>query len=153
MSMTPNMWMISLNKHHHTFQGIKENGTFSINFPNPDLVKETDYCGLVSGRETDKSQLFSIFYGEFKTAPMIAECPISIELEVVEMIEKYGQIIIFATVKNIFSEEKYITDGELDPIKFQPLAFIKPNPEGFYYILGDRIGQAWSVGKQLKNDE
>jgi flavin reductase (DIM6/NTAB) family NADH-FMN oxidoreductase RutF len=153
MSMSPNIWMISIGKNHYTFKGIKENGTLSMNFPNPDLVIKTDYCGLVSGREKDKSDIFSIFYGELKTAPLIVECPISIELEVVEMMEKEDLVLIFAEVKNIFSEEKYLTNGELDPIKFKPLAFIKPNPEGYYYKLGQRVGQAWSIGTQLLKEE
>ena len=70
---------LGMAKAHYTNAGIKENGTFSINLPSADMVKETDYCGLVSGKHVDKAQLFHVFYGNLKTAPMIAECPISTE--------------------------------------------------------------------------
>ena len=40
--------LVTMNKAHHTNQGIKENGTFSVNIPSVDLVEKTDYCGLVS---------------------------------------------------------------------------------------------------------
>lgn len=28
------------------------------------MVADTDYCGLVSGRQTDKSKVFEVFYGQ-----------------------------------------------------------------------------------------
>lgn len=41
--------------------------------------EKTDYCGLVSGRNADKSALFDVFYGETPGAPMIRECPLCLE--------------------------------------------------------------------------
>ena len=43
------------------------------------MMEKTDFCGLVSGRDIDKAALFDVFYGELKTAPMITECPLSLE--------------------------------------------------------------------------
>ena len=54
---------VSLNRAHYTNAGIKENQTFSVNIPSVDMVKETDYCGLVSGKNQDKSRVFECFYG------------------------------------------------------------------------------------------
>lgn len=65
------MLAISLNKSHYTCTGIKENGTFSINIPSVEMVAKTDYCGLVSGNDGDKSILFHTFYGILENAPMI----------------------------------------------------------------------------------
>jgi len=65
---------ISLNKSHYTCKGIRENRTYSLNFPNKAMMQETDYCGLVSGESFDKSNLFAVFYGEIKTAPLIEKC-------------------------------------------------------------------------------
>jgi len=36
--------------------------------------EKTDYCGLVSGGKTDKSEIFDVFYGELANAPLIKEC-------------------------------------------------------------------------------
>ena len=153
MSMDPNQWMISINKNHHTFQGIKENRTFSMNFPSINQAEITDFCGLVSGRDFDKSELFEIYYGELETAPLISNFPINIEFEVVEFIEKENQMIIIGLVKNVYSEEKYTTNSELDQEKFQPLIFMKAGPEGFYHKLGENIGQAWKIGKDYKKSD
>ena len=48
---------LGMNKVHYTNAGIKENKTFSVNLPSVELVKETDYCGLVSGKNVDKGEL------------------------------------------------------------------------------------------------
>ena len=54
----PGSVSMGIAKFHYTNAGIKENGTFSINIPSIDMVKVTDHCGLVSGRDSDKSGLF-----------------------------------------------------------------------------------------------
>ena len=52
---------------------------FSVNIPSENPIVETDYVGLVSGKKTDKSDLFEIFNGELENAPMIAQCAINME--------------------------------------------------------------------------
>jgi len=42
---------------------------------------ETDFCGIMTGKKTDKAALFEVFYGELKTAPMIRQCPVNMETE------------------------------------------------------------------------
>jgi len=37
-----------MGKIHYTNSGLRENGTFSVNIPSVELVKQTDYRGLVS---------------------------------------------------------------------------------------------------------
>jgi len=68
---------VSLKNTHYITQGIIETGFFSVNIPSSALVKEMDYCGIVSGKDTDKSTLFSNFYDEAGNAPMIEECPLT----------------------------------------------------------------------------
>ncbi|MFW9956412.1 MAG: flavin reductase family protein, partial [Candidatus Thorarchaeota archaeon] len=50
MSMKPNIWGACVGKTKYTLRGIRENKTFSVNFPNADLVMKTDYCGIRSGK-------------------------------------------------------------------------------------------------------
>ncbi|MHA1723264.1 MAG: flavin reductase family protein [Promethearchaeota archaeon] len=61
---SPPTILIATSKTHHTNKGIRTNRTFSVNTPSEDLVEATDYCGIVSGKEFDKSQIFEVFYGE-----------------------------------------------------------------------------------------
>ena len=53
---------VSLKDGHYITTGIRESGSFSVNIPSPSLVRELDYCGIVSGKDTDKSGLFTAFY-------------------------------------------------------------------------------------------
>jgi flavin reductase (DIM6/NTAB) family NADH-FMN oxidoreductase RutF len=73
----PYLISLSMGKAHYTNTGIKKNKVFSVNIPSEDLVIATDYVGLVSGKKTDKSGVFEIFYGDLKKAPMITACPIN----------------------------------------------------------------------------
>ena len=62
MNRSPNIWSVSINTKHHTLRGIKQTNVFSMNFPNTALAEKTDYVGLVSGRDVDKSEIFEVFY-------------------------------------------------------------------------------------------
>ena len=75
-SYKPPRIAIALGKGHYTNPGIRENKTFSVCLPSEDMVEMTDYCGIVSGKKTDKSNIFDLFYGELKTAPLIRDCPL-----------------------------------------------------------------------------
>ncbi len=86
LNRSPPTWMASINVKHYTMEGIRKNRIFSINFPSADIIKETDYIGITSGRIFDKSKFFKLFYGETK-APMIKDCTINIELSVKDIIE------------------------------------------------------------------
>ncbi|GAG86600.1 unnamed protein product, partial [marine sediment metagenome] len=51
---TPPAVSIALQHHRYSLKGIRHNLTFSVNVPSRELVRETDYCGLISGAKTDK---------------------------------------------------------------------------------------------------
>ena len=63
-----------MGKTRHTNAGVKENKTFSV-LLSEDMVEITDYVGIYSGKRTDKSGLFEVFYGVLETAPMIKAMP------------------------------------------------------------------------------
>ena len=58
VNIHPPMLGICVNPNNGSHGAIVETGMFSINVPDEDLVAETDYTGLVSGRQVDKSALF-----------------------------------------------------------------------------------------------
>ena len=144
----PPVISISLHRSHHSNPGIKLNRTFSINIPSMELVEVTDYCGLVSGKNVDKAELFDIFYGDLETAPMIKECPINMELSVIEEkpIDKHE--VFIGEVVNSYVDENYLTDGLPDLGKVRPIlfSFIKSD----YWEIGKQFAKAWHVGKALK---
>jgi flavin reductase (DIM6/NTAB) family NADH-FMN oxidoreductase RutF len=138
---------ISSGKNHYTNAGIKENGTFSINIPSTRLVKETDYCGIVSGKKVDKSTVFDTFYGELETAPMIVECPINMECRVIQTLDMQGHDVFIGEIVETYCEEGILDDSEVDFTRVDPILFVIYGSE--YWNLGRPFAQGWSVGKEL----
>jgi len=149
--VNPQAITLGVNKIHYTNAGIKENGTFSVNIPSENLVKETDYCGLVSGKTIDKSKLFKVFYGKLETAPMIEECPVTMECKLIKTVDFPNHDLFIGEVVATYCDESVVKDGEVDMDKVQPILFIM-HDHG-YYKLGTQFAKAWSVGKELKEDE
>ena len=147
----PPMLALGLSKRHYTSEGIQENKTFSVNFPSADMVEKTDYCGLVSGRKTDKSGVFEVFYGELETAPMIKKCPLCLECRLVDIYELPTNNLFIGEIVAAYTEEKYLTDDKLDVKKMNPLVLTMPDNN--YWTVGEHAGKAWNIGKKLKQEE
>jgi flavin reductase (DIM6/NTAB) family NADH-FMN oxidoreductase RutF len=148
--MDPRSLSLGKSKTHYTNAGIKQCGTFSVNLPSKKMVQETDYCGLVSGRRVDKTKLFSVFYGTLKTAPMIVECPISMECELKKVIDFPKHDVFIGEIVATYVDDTALTDGVVDYSKVQPFFFTMIDHG--YWKLGERFAEAWSVGKALKGD-
>jgi len=149
VNRTPPIWMASINRKHLTMDGIRENMVISMNFPSVNLVEKTDYIGTTSGRDADKSSVFNIFYGETK-APMIEECVLNMELEVEEMIERPDHFIILAKSINTFASQQILTENKPDIKKMNQIVYTGAEGQPSYWVVGEKIGNAFSIGKRLK---
>jgi flavin reductase (DIM6/NTAB) family NADH-FMN oxidoreductase RutF len=139
---------LGMGKNHYTNAGIKENCTFSVNLPSVKMVQKTDYCGLVSGRTQDKSTLFKTFYGRLKTAPMIEECPVNMECELIKTVDFPSHEVFIGKIVNTFCDEGVLSEGSVDIGKLQPVLFAMNDRS--YWSLGKKIAKAWSVGKEFE---
>lgn len=139
---------ICVHKSHASFEDILETRQFSLNFPTRSMHVVTDYVGLVSGRRTDKSEVFSSFYGELDAAPLIEECPLCMACKVVEMMEFPTNSFIFGEVAQVFCNEDCLANGMPDIAKLNPL--LLSMPDNRYWSLGEAVGKAWSDGKVMK---
>ena len=144
----PAMIAVTMGKRRYTNAGIKENGTFSVNIPSEKMVIITDYCGIVSGKQVDKSGLFETFYGELKTAPMIKECPINLECKLVQTLDLGGTHETFiGEIVEAYTDEQYLTNGLPDIKKISPILFsIHDNN---YWRVGEHLAQARNVGMKI----
>ena len=112
-------------------------------------MKETDYCGIMTGKKTDKAALFDVFYGELETAPMIAGCPICMECRLDRVVDYPSYDIFIGEIVQTHADEAILTDGKVDIAKLKPLLFDMSSSK--YWSLGCEIATCWNVGKQLKN--
>ncbi len=143
----PPLFAIALGP-HHTNRGIDENRAFSINIPDVSLIEKTDYCGLVSGSKTDKSDVFDVFYGDSDTAPLITECPVCVACTLYDVVKLPFNTLYIGEPTEVFTEEKYMTGNQVDVKKVNP--FTLTMPDNNYWSVGERLGGAWSIGKHFK---
>ncbi len=148
VNMKPPLVGVALNQAHFTPAGIRENKTFSVNFPGAHLMEKTDYCGLVSGKNTDKSGVFEIFYGELGSAPMIEECALCLECRLTDVVGLMSNDLFIGEIVAAYAEAACLTDGKPDVRKINPLLLTMPDNR--YWTIGEAAGRAWSAGKKLK---
>lgn len=139
---------VAMNKAHYTNIGVKENGTFSINIPPAELAARLDYCGLVTGHKTDKSEIFETFYGKLKTAPMIRECACNVECQLIQTVNLPKEELFIGEIIAVYLEDRCLTEGVPDLRKINPLLLLQS--ERRYAVVGADIGPAWEMGKALK---
>ena len=85
----PPMISISIRKNRLSYEYINETKEFTLNIPSYSLVKETDFCGVKSGRDVDKikEMNFTMKNSSNINVPYINECLISLECKVKQIIE------------------------------------------------------------------
>jgi flavin reductase (DIM6/NTAB) family NADH-FMN oxidoreductase RutF len=148
VNFKPPMLGVAVNQGHASHAAIIETGEFSVNFPTVEMVEVTDYVGLVSGKRVDKSGLFNLFYGKLKGAPMISECPLSMECKLVETVQLPSNSFLIGEILGAYSEERFLTGGVPDIKKINPLLLTMPDNR--YWSVGEVVGRAWSDGKAMK---
>ncbi len=145
--MTSTHISLGMGKGHYTNAGIKENKTFSVCLPSEDLVVATDYCGIMTGKKTDKAPLFEVFYGELKTAPMIQQCKVCMECRLDRIIDFPTHDIFIGEIVQTYADESVLSDRKVDISKLKPLLFDMNSRK--YWALGGEIARCWNIGTQL----
>lgn len=107
------MLSISIRPERLSYEYIKETMEFTVNLPNTFQVRETDYCGVISGRDVDKIKHLGLTAkpGEHVNSPYLEEFPINIECKVKQIIPLGTHDLFLAEVvgshinKNIIDEK------------------------------------------------
>jgi len=146
----PPMISVAIRHARHTLKGIKQNQVFSVNIPSVEQVKETDYCGMVSGSKADKVRAcrFEVFYGKLANAPLIMQCPVNLECKVVQVLNLGSHSLVIGRVEETYVSEDCLREGRPDVDKIKPLTYVT-SPAARYQGLGEVVGKAWSVGRGL----
>lgn len=146
----PPMVYISVRPERYSYEILKETGKFVINLSTEKLARATDFCGVRSGRDVDKFKETGLTAepGPVTGCPMIAESPVNLECETVE-IQKLGSHHMFlAKVLAVHVSEDYMdAKGKFDLNSTGLLAY----SHGEYLGLGRKIGTfGYSVKKSEK---
>jgi flavin reductase (DIM6/NTAB) family NADH-FMN oxidoreductase RutF len=148
VNFKPPMVAVALGKGHYTNPGIHAFGAFSVNIPGTGLMEKVDYCGIVSGRNTDKSRLFTVSRGQKTGAPLIEECPVSMECKLATVVDLPTNELFVGEIVGAYADADCCTGGKPDIEKIKP--FTLTMPDNRYWEVGGHAGRAWSMGKNLK---
>ena len=150
LNTNPAMCYISVRPERYSHNIIKENGEFAINLTTRQLAYATDWCGVKSGRDVDKFKEMKLTKerANIIKAPLIKECPVSVECKVKEIVPLGSHDMFVAEIVAIDADEKYIDEiGAFDIGKCDLIAYAN----GGYYPLESKIGKfGYSVQKKSK---
>lgn len=109
----PPMLSISIRPERLSYEYIKESMEFTINLPTRKLTRETDFCGVRSGRVIDKiaEMRFTMKEGQEVNSPYIEECPVNIECKVKSIIPLGTHDLFIAEVLCSHIDEKLIDEN------------------------------------------
>lgn len=147
----PPMTYISVRPSRYSHDIIKESGEFVINISTLELAKACDYCGVKSGKNTDKFKDMNLEIEPCKEvkAPMLVKAPVSLECKV-KSVSSFGSHDMFlAEIVNVNIDDRYLEeDNYLALEKAGLLCFA----HGRYYTLGRDLGAfGFSVDKTKEN--
>ena len=147
----PPMVSVSIRPERYSMKGILQNREFSVNVPSIDQVKETNYCGVVSGANVDKVSAckFNVFFGTLKHAPLIEQCPVNMECTVEQILDLGSHRLVIGKVVGTHINDTCLTDGRPDVLKIKPLIFTAPPPDT-YHSLGKTAGRPPKLPEERK---
>ena len=153
MGINPPLVYISSHTRHYLNEGILETGCYSINFPTTEMLSLVDYCGQVSGREVDKGALFKVFYGDLEVAPLIEECPVNLECEVIKEFSIQHRQIFVGQVAQAHVDDSLVSEeggrqSIADLVQLDPILYALDN---CYYQIGKEIGVGYQEASKFED--
>ena len=112
VSLEPPMIMVGIVPSRFSHHMVKESGCFVINLPGKGYEKEYAYLGSKSGQDEDKFAAMNIRWkdAEKVNAPILTDCPVSIECSVVESTMPGTHELFIGKVEAVHVDEEYLDD-------------------------------------------
>lgn len=150
----PPMCYVSIRPERHSYAMIKERMEFGLNLTTVEMARQTDWCGVVSGRKYDKvaEMGLEIEPASLISAPLLVDSPLSLECRVREIMPLGSHDMFLADVINVRANERYLDPktGGFDMERAGLLAYA----HGEYFALGEFLGHfGWSVKKTTREEE
>jgi flavin reductase (DIM6/NTAB) family NADH-FMN oxidoreductase RutF len=141
---------VSLRAATYTHGNLMKRRAFTINVPSQAQLKETDYIGIVSGRDTDKFAAtgFTPVRSDLVDAPYIQEFSLVLECNIVQVTELGLHTQFVGQIIDVKADEEVLdAAGMPDILKVLPIIFSPANRA--YYGIGESLGKAFTAGKDL----
>jgi len=123
----------------YSYKLIEDCGEFVVNVPNKDILRDVDFCGMVSGREVDKFSETGLTPqpAEKVKPPLIQECPINMECVVKKKLPLGTHHLFLGEIVHVHVDEDILNEnGEIDFSRVAPFVY----NDGEYWSLHKKIG-------------
>lgn len=141
---------LCLSAGHKTVKNLLKRGAFTVSMADAEHVVACDYVGLVSGNKVADKFARAGFHATrsaFVDAPLIDELAVAVECK----LKDYNPetCILRGEIVNVSVDERVLDEnGKVDAAKVAPIIFDPFN--NAYLKVGEKVGNAFSDGKQLK---
>jgi len=140
---------VSLRKATYTYGCLMQRRAFTVSVPPRRYVKEVDFLGLASGRNTDKFAATGLTpaRSDLVDAPYVAEFPLVLECKVVATNELGLHTMFVGEILDVKADEAVLSAEGLPEVeKVAPFMF---GPElRVYHGVGEKLGKAFSMGHE-----
>jgi flavin reductase (DIM6/NTAB) family NADH-FMN oxidoreductase RutF len=136
--INPPLIMTSLNHSHLSRKCIDKENRFSVNIVEDYLIEKVDYCGMNSGKDVNKNNIFT--YQWLDNTPIIKDTQIALVCEVEKRVQIEQRVIYVARV---------INQSIKDDLKLDELRTISYGLDNNYYSIGTPIAKGYTIGKKV----
>ena len=152
VSSKPPCISVSLREATLSFHNIKQTEAFTVNIPSEKYFKEADFVGMVSGKEYDKFKMTGLTPEKSKlvNAPIVKEFPYTLECKLVKEINLGSHTMFIGEIVGMVADSEILNSKQLPDIeKVRPMMWGSFGSIA-YYNIGDKLGDSFSVGNELK---
>lgn len=146
-----NMVSLNIDESHLTAKNIKERGAFTLSIADLPHIKEADFFGIASGNSmTDKFERSGMTAIKSKKvdAPIVEDFPLILECKVVQAKNEVFGFHVVGEIVGVLADEKILdSNGKVVPERLN--AFIYDTFQHGYYKIGEKVGEAFSIGRDL----
>jgi flavin reductase (DIM6/NTAB) family NADH-FMN oxidoreductase RutF len=151
-SSTPPCVSVSLREATLTYHNIKRTEVFTVNIPSEKFFKEADFVGMVSGRERDKFRETGLTpeKSTLVNAPIVREFPYALECNLIRQVDCGTHTMFIGEIVGMVADSEVLNPNQLPDIeKVRPMLWGSFGSMA-YYTVGDKLGDAFSAGNELK---
>lgn len=153
LNTVPPKTYIAVRPRRHSHALIKESGEFVLNLTPASLARAADFCGMYTGAKVNKWEKCKLTPLEVEevSAPIIAECPLSLCCKVTEIRSEGTHDVFFADIVGVYAEDGLMdANGKLHLERADLCAYA----HGEYFSLGKKIGYfGFSAAKKKKKPQ
>ncbi len=151
-SSNPPCINVSLREATLTYHNIQQAGAFTVNIPSEKYLREADFVGMVSGREYDKFKEAHLTPEKSKlvNAPIVKEFPYALECRLVKQVDCGLHTMFIGEIVGMVADSGVLNSNQVPDIeKVRPMLWGSFGSMA-YYNIGEKLGDAFSAGKELK---